>query len=370
MKRKSSGFLGTPFWMAPELLNFGSQPSVKTDVYSFGVTLYELLTRKEPYEEHEHVQDVLDMLGDTDMDPPLRPTLPEGLPKDAAAIMCACWDPDPDMRPSFDQIKVMVSQLNMKDLDIWLGRENGGAAGKRTANQLLYDVFPPHIADTLRQGKKVEPEHHEVVTIFFSDIVGFTDISRALQPVEVMDMLDRLYANFDMISRKHDIFKVETIGDAYMAVANLIKQQPNHAERIAKFAIDAIKVANQTMIKEDDPDLGCVNIRVGFHSGPVVSSVVGNVNPRFCLFGDTVNTSSRMESSSKKNGIHLSEAAAVYLVQQAPSAQITCRGILPIKGKGDMKTYWLLGFAPDDREPDSSDSSILPDVMQQATLAY
>jgi len=341
MKRKSSGFLGTPFWMAPELLKHGCQPSVKTDVYSFGVTLYELLTRKEPYEEYTDVDSVIEMLEHPLLDPPLRPTIPEGLPDDAAAIMCACWHPNPDLRPSFQQIKRMVSELNLKDLDVWLARETGGAKGKRTANQLLYDVFPPHIADTLRQGKKVEPEHHEVVTIFFSDIVGFTDISNELQPIEVMDMLDRLYAKFDAIARKHDVFKVETIGDAYMAVANLVKEQSNHTERIAKFALEAVSTANETMIKENRPELGCVNIRVGFHSGPVVSSVVGNMNPRFCLFGDTVNTSSRMESNSKKNKIHLSDDAADLLMLQAPGAHLTSRGIVPIKGKGDMKTYWL-----------------------------
>jgi len=208
-------------------------------------------------------------------------------------------------------------------------------------DELLYSVFPKHVADALRNGQKVAPENHELVTIFFSDIVGFTDISSKLDPLKISELLDRLYNSFDALSDYHDVFKVETIGDAYMAVTNLTKEQPDHCKRITEFAIDAIRVANQTLVDEDNPSMGFVNIRVGFHSGSVVGSVVGTRNPRYCLFGDTVNTASRMESNSEKNRIHCSERSAALLRKQCSKMRIFRRGSIEVKGKGEMKTFWI-----------------------------
>merc|ERR1712146_119719 len=147
---------------------------------------------------------------------------------------------------------------------------------------------------------------------------------------------------FDSLCEMHDIFKVETIGDAFMCCSNLVKTQDDHAARLARFALDAIEAAAATMIDEDDPDRGTIKIRVGLHSGPVVANVVGSRNPRFCLFGDTVNVASRMESNSEKGRVHLSKPAADLVKEQDVNLNLVSCGKVTIKGKGQMHTYWLL----------------------------
>lgn len=213
-------------------------------------------------------------------------------------------------------------------------------------NALLEQVFPKHIATALREGRTIEPEHHAEVTIFFSDICGFTDMSATLEPMQVSNMLDRLYREFDQLCDKHGLYKIETIGDAYMCVSNLFTTQLDHAARVARFAMDALKAANAIPILENDPDGPHIDIRVGFHSGPVVSNVVGTLTPRFCLFGSTVNCASRMESNSVRNCIHMSPEAAALVQKQDVSLNVIRRDpVVSVKGLGKMQTYWL-GHAP------------------------
>jgi serine/threonine protein kinase len=333
-QEKNMGGTGTPFWMAPELLRRESKNTDKTDVYSFGIMLYEVYARRDPY-EGQPARDVLRAVAD-----PLirkRPPAPSHMPAALKALMADCLDDDPEKRPTFEEI-----DTRLRRIDAEAALSASAASNAKNSHVSLFDIFPRHVAEALRDGRKVEPEHKDVVTIFFSDIVGYTDMSARMDPSKVANMLDRLYHKFDTLSQELEIFKVETIGDAYMAVTNLVsKQTYDHAKRIAHFAIRAVAVANETLIDEDDPTKGHVNIRVGFHSGPVVADVVGNRNPRYCLFGDTVNTASRMESNSAMNRINCSEEAAKYLKEQAPEIPLKPRGMVSIKGKGEMNCFWV-----------------------------
>eukprot|EP00980_Cylindrotheca_fusiformis_P014252 scaffold3774_cov126-Cylindrotheca_fusiformis.AAC.2 len=304
-----------------------------------GMILYEIYSRKTPF-ENENPRKVLRKVCDPRINH--RPPIPSTCPKRMAEVMRKCWANSPAGRPEAKDLDLSFSDANAGDAEPILDRENTRLRKEVAQGDMLYQVFPRKVADMLKAGQKVEPETHEDVTIFFSDIVRFTDISRALPAVKVCDLLDRLYVAFDDLATKHGIFKVETIGDAWMGVTNLEgNQADSHAKRIAEFAMEAVEAAGDVLIDKDDPMAGYVNIRVGLHSGQVVSNVVGSLNPRYALFGDTVNTASRMESMSLGGMIQCSEAAASFLKRQAPKLPLRKRGKVAVKGKGSMTTFWV-----------------------------
>lgn len=340
-QKKKVGATGTPLWMAPELLRGECGNTAMSDVYSFGIILYEVYARKIPYFGEDH-REVLRLVADPALNK--RPLLPSSCPSAVVSIMNECVEKTPESRPTFKELDLQLKALDVENVEpgeMKFSMQDKKLKQAVRSEELLFDIFPKHIAEAIRDGNKVNPEAREVVTIFFSDIVGFTSISSRLTPMQVSDMLDRLYTRFDELSRIHDVFKVETIGDAYMAVTNLVKDQVDHAKRIARFSIDALSAANETLIIKNEPSHGYVNIRVGFHSGPVVANVVGTRNPRYCLFGDVVNTASRMESYSMANRIQCSNRSYSYLRRQDPHLLVKPRGKISIKGKGDMRTYWI-----------------------------
>ncbi|KAG8135968.1 hypothetical protein E2320_008952, partial [Naja naja] len=239
---------------------------------------------------------------------------------------------------------------------------------KKKTEALLYAMLPKHVANQLKEGKRVEAgECNEMqtsldmfntvisnycdicclesvvdikgqctarefkeCTILFSDVVTFTNICAQCEPIQIVLMLNAMYLRFDRLTTVHDVYKVETIGDAYMVVGGVPVPVSTHAERVANFALGMIIAAKE--IKNP--------IRVGIHTGSVLAGVVGEKMPRYCLFGDTVNIASRMESHGVPNKIHLS--GSVYQCLKEKNFDIKERGEIDVKGKGKMHTYFLV----------------------------
>ncbi|KAG7263907.1 hypothetical protein CRUP_021226, partial [Coryphaenoides rupestris] len=226
----------------------------------------------------------------------------------------------------------LSNQLERKKEELRILSHNLAVEKKKTET-LLYAMLPPHVANQLREGRKVEAGDFEVCTVLFSDVVSFTTMCSCCEPILIVHMLNSMYSRFDRLTSVHD---VETIGDAYMVVGGVPVATPSHAHRVANFALGMRLAAREVT----NPVSGQpIQIRVGLHTGPVLAGVVGDKMPRYCLFGDTVNTASRMESHGVPDHIHLSPDT--YNVLRDQGFDIQERGEIEVKGKGLMTTYFL-----------------------------
>ncbi|CAB9503005.1 Receptor-type guanylate cyclase gcy [Seminavis robusta] len=215
---------------------------------------------------------------------------------------------------------------------------------KNLSTALLYNMLPRVIADELRSGSAVEPKHHEQVTLFFSDIVGFTTICSQVDPWAVIDLLNRLYSIMDHCAAHFKLYKVETIGDAYMCCSGLPEPDELHAENIANFAICVMECVRHVPSPVDGSPL---QLRVGIHTGSCTAGVVGTLTPHYCLFGDMVNVTARHESTGTAGKIQCSSELFASLTHFSKYEEeqyvISPRGLVNMKGKGDQMTYWLEG---------------------------
>jgi PAS domain S-box-containing protein len=204
------------------------------------------------------------------------------------------------------------------------------------SEKLLLNILPKAIAERLKQNETTIAEYFPEVTVLFADIVGFTALSSTMNPIDLVELLNKIFSRFDLLCERHGLEKIKTIGDAYMAVGGLPYPRADHAEAIAQMALDM-----QTEIARfNAQNKKYFSIRVGIHSGPVVAGVIGIKKFIYDLWGDTVNLASRMESHGLSWRIQVSETTYhllkhKYLFQE--------RGIIEVKGKGGMKTYLLVG---------------------------
>ncbi|XP_074519022.1 guanylate cyclase 2G [Halichoeres trimaculatus] len=360
------------YWTAPELLRqagFTINGTPKGDVYSFAIIMWELMYNKVfPYQDiNLEPKEIIMQLRTPFQGEPLRPLLLENVcEENINALLRACWNENPDHRPPFGSIRRQLRDIspdshanildNMVDKlekyanhleEVVEERTNQLTAEKARADKLLSSMLPRYIADQLMSGKSVEPQSYDMVTLFFSDIVGFTSMCSISSAMEVVTFLNDLYSLFDDIIKIYDVYKVETIGDAYMVASGLpISNGNQHALQISMMALHFLTAVKVFRIRHMPSE--SLAIRIGIHSGPVVAGVVGTTMPRYCLFGDTVNTASRMESNSLPLKIHISQSTADILVQEG-SFELEERGEIEMKGKGSHKTYWLCnkqGFNP------------------------
>ncbi|CAB9531333.1 Receptor-type guanylate cyclase gcy [Seminavis robusta] len=216
--------------------------------------------------------------------------------------------------------------------------------GWRTASTAGGDTISGAASDGLT-AKQAIAHYYEDTTIFFMDLSGFTKWSSTRTPAEVFELLEALYGQFDRVAAKLNVFKVETIGDCYVAVTGLPEAQPDHALIMTKFAqtcmrkIHPVLVSLAPTLGEDTLNL---EMRVGLHSGPVTGGVLRGKKARFQLFGDSVNTASRMESNGQPGRIHVSESTAEELRKHGKDEWLTVReDKITAKGKGLMTTYWV-----------------------------
>lgn len=211
-------------------------------------------------------------------------------------------------------------------------------AERHKSEKLLRNILPAKVIEQLRENPDSIAERFEDCTVLFSDIVGFSELSRKLSAVEVVRLLNDLFSAFDDLAEKHGLEKIKTIGDAYMAVGGLPEPDPEHAERIARFAIDLLSVISNYRREHDH----ALEIRIGIASGAAVAGVIGKKKFIYDLWGDSVNTASRMESHGLPGQIQVTENTYSLLKDKFLFKE---RGSIEVKGMGLIRSYFLEGPA-------------------------
>jgi len=207
------------------------------------------------------------------------------------------------------------------------------------SERLLLSILPQPIAERLKQHPGTIADSFSDVSVLFADIVGFTKLWSRISPDELVELLNEIFSAFDRLAEKNHLEKIKTIGDAYMVVGGLPIPRPDHAAAIAQMALDMQREIAQFNLGHHEP----FSIRIGINSGPVVAGVIGRNKFAYDLWGDTVNTASRMESHGIANSIQVTEAT-YHLIKE--SFILEKRGTIQVKGKGEMTTYLLIDRKP------------------------
>jgi adenylate cyclase len=210
---------------------------------------------------------------------------------------------------------------------------------------LLMNILPRSIADRLKAASETIADHFDSASILFADVVDFTPFAQRLAPAEVVGILDQLFSRFDTLVERHGLEKIKTIGDAYMAAAGVPDPSPDHARRAALLALDMREAVTTSAVGDGSG----LELRIGINSGPVVAGVIGSKRFLYDLWGDAVNTASRMESQSTPGKIQITRSTYELLRDEFVCRR---RGTIEVKGKGQMETWYLVGPRMDDGRAD------------------
>ena len=349
-------------WRAPEHI-YDRSFSKSGDIFSMALIIYSLTDPKHrmPFADKPGEVSKADRVMAAYAQSEMPVIDPDASPSLMVELMQLMWDYIPSKRPSASECKSylkrslpnsitdsekmamqIVSEYNDELSRLVAERTTALQLEFKRSRDLLYKMVPESVADSLLRGKMPEPETVESCTVLFSDIVGFTSLCSNVTPQTVVEMLNSLYCTFDAIVEAYDVYKVETIGDAYFVVSGVPNRNGGaHVKIIAEVARDLMASAEEFEMPSEESSLvnEKMQMRIGLHTGQVVAAVVGNTMPRFSIFGDTVNVASRMESSSMPGRIQVSEASYLLLRQHYTLEE---RGFIDVKGKGQMKTFYLL----------------------------
>ncbi len=211
---------------------------------------------------------------------------------------------------------------------------------RRRSDALLLSVLPEPVARELKVYERVEPREYESATVLFTDFVGFTRIAEGFTPQRLVSELDFCFRRFDEIARRHNLEKIKTIGDAYMAVGGVPESNRTHAHDCVRAALEIARFVAETRAKRTETGLPYWDVRVGVHTGELVAGVIGREKFSYDVWGDTVNTASRMESAGAPGRVNVSRAT-----YELVKGEFECeyRGLVEAKGKGEVEMFFVGG---------------------------
>jgi len=206
------------------------------------------------------------------------------------------------------------------------------------SDSLLLNILPASVADELKSNDSVAPRHYESASVLFTDFVGFTQVAEGMTPEQLIDELDLCFSRFDEIARRHKLEKIKTIGDSYMAVGGVPLANDTHAVDIVGAALEIQQFMLELAERKKALNQPCWQLRLGIHTGPLVAGVIGREKFAYDVWGDTVNTASRLESAGVAGRINISEATYRRV---RDSFDCEYRGKIAAKHKGEIDMYFV-----------------------------